>query len=39
MFNFAERRHLSLPISALIIIPGVIAMYSTLTHGSPALEH
>lgn len=36
MFNFAERRHLFFLISALIIIPGVIAMvYSTLTHGSP----
>ncbi len=36
MFNFAERRHLFFLISALIIIPGVIAMViSTLKYGSP----
>jgi preprotein translocase SecF subunit len=36
MFNVAERRHLYFLISALIIIPGIIAMvYSTITYGSP----
>ncbi|MEW6580920.1 MAG: protein translocase subunit SecF [Chloroflexota bacterium] len=36
MFNFAERRHLFFLISALVIIPGVIAMViSTLEYGSP----
>ena len=36
MFNFAERRHLFFLISALIIIPGVIAMViSILDSGSP----
>jgi preprotein translocase subunit SecF len=36
MFNFAERRHLYFLISALIIIPGVLAMvYSVATFGSP----
>ncbi|MCZ7538696.1 MAG: protein translocase subunit SecF [Anaerolineae bacterium] len=36
MFNFAERRHLFFLISALIIIPGVIAMViSTVDSGSP----
>ncbi|MBP8974473.1 MAG: protein translocase subunit SecF [Anaerolineae bacterium] len=36
MFNFAERRYLFFLISALIIIPGVIAMViSTLEYGSP----
>lgn len=36
MFNFAERRYLFFMISAVIIIPGLIAMgYLTVTEGSP----
>jgi preprotein translocase SecF subunit len=36
MFNIAERRRLWYTISALVIIPGIIAMiYSTITYGSP----
>lgn len=36
MFNFAERRFLFFMISAVIIIPGLIAMgYLTVTEGSP----
>jgi preprotein translocase SecF subunit len=36
MFNIAERRRLWYTISALVIIPGIIAMiYSTITFGSP----
>ncbi len=36
MFNFAERRHLFFMISAVIIIPGLIAMgYLTATEGTP----
>ncbi len=36
LFNFAERRHLYFMFSAMIIIPGLIAMgYLTVTEGSP----
>src|SRR5688500_3833348 len=36
MFNIAERRRLWYTISALVIIPGIIAMiYSTIIYGSP----
>ena len=36
MFHIAERRKLWFLISALVIIPGIIAMvYSTITYGTP----
>jgi preprotein translocase subunit SecF len=36
LFNFAQRRRLYFLFSAMVIIPGLIAMaYSTMQYGSP----
>ncbi|MBN1562768.1 MAG: protein translocase subunit SecF [Anaerolineae bacterium] len=36
MYNFAQRRHLYFLLSAIVIVPGILAMiYSTIEYGSP----